>query len=60
LKDGHYTACCRPNDGDTWMNFNDNFVEEIDASQIVTNKAYLLFFRRTSAARTQHPSEHRQ
>jgi ubiquitin C-terminal hydrolase len=31
---------------DPWLNFDDEFVEEIPASKVVSESAYVLFYRR--------------
>ncbi|CAM9445914.1 unnamed protein product [Hapterophycus canaliculatus] len=57
---GHYTACCRSSpcskDGveevtgwgleHPWLNFDDEFVEEMAPDKIVSEAAYVLFYRR--------------
>lgn len=45
---GHYTAFVKPFSNDKWFHFNDTNVHEIDESQIVTNHAYCLFYRKKS------------
>ena len=46
LNFGHYTAICKNSINNKWYIFNDSVVEEIDdESDIVTNNAYLLFYR---------------
>ena len=49
---GHYTAFARPIKAnnevspDDWHCFNDSQVSAIDASEVVTDSAYILFYRR--------------
>jgi len=56
---GHYTAFVKTADNE-WVHFNDTHVERrLNPSQIVTPKAYCLFFRRTHGNQTtasQNPS----
>lgn len=42
---GHYTANVLNADG-KWHNFNDRIVSEIKPEQVITNKAYCLFYRK--------------
>jgi len=47
----HYWTICRPDDGTTWMKFNDGHdVEEVAPAEVITKEAYVLFFRRVTAA----------
>jgi ubiquitin C-terminal hydrolase len=41
---GHYTAFIKNANG-KWYNFNDSNVNEMDASSVVSSKAYCLFYR---------------
>jgi ubiquitin C-terminal hydrolase len=41
---GHYYSYCKNEDG-KWYEFNDEVVREIKMSDIITDKAYLLFYR---------------
>ena len=41
---GHYTAYCL--NGKKWMEYNDEYVAEIKKGNIITNAAYVLFYRR--------------
>ena len=41
---GHYTAYCL--NGKKWMEYNDEYVAEIKKDNIITNAAYVLFYRR--------------
>ena len=46
LHGGHYFAYCKNNiDGD-WYEFNDSNVDKIDKNKIVTENAYVLFYKR--------------
>jgi ubiquitin carboxyl-terminal hydrolase 8 len=47
---GHYWAYCRPNDGSQWVEFDDDKrVRNLNPDDIVSNHAYMLFFRRVSS-----------
>jgi hypothetical protein len=41
---GHYTAICK--NSDKWYDFNDSSVHSTSPSNVVSNAAYLLFYRR--------------
>jgi hypothetical protein len=41
---GHYTAYCL--NGKKWIEYNDEYVAEIKKSNIITNAAYVLFYKR--------------
>ena len=41
---GHYTAYCL--NGKKWMEYNDEYVAEIKKGNIISNAAYVLFYRR--------------
>lgn len=42
---GHYTAYCRNlKNRNEWLEFDDNKVKVIDSSDLVTMKAYVLFY----------------
>lgn len=43
LSSGHYTALCKNNDN--WLEFDDESVTKINNKEIVTNSAYLLFYK---------------
>jgi len=45
LQGGHYYAYCKMND-DKWYNFNDNTVTTLDEDNIVSSKAYCLFYKK--------------
>ena len=47
LQGGHYTAFVRHASNGQWYHFNDTHIEAVpDASQVVTPKAYCLFYRK--------------
>jgi len=46
---GHYTAYCRPNDGNEWYEFDDGCVKTVSCDAVMTKAAYVLFFRRTGS-----------
>ncbi|CAG0917794.1 unnamed protein product [Notodromas monacha] len=43
---GHYTAYCKNSTDDKWYCFDDTKVSVIDRNEIVTEDAYVLFYRR--------------
>eukprot|EP01015_Nassula_variabilis_P012009 TRINITY_DN1971_c0_g1_i5.p1 TRINITY_DN1971_c0_g1~~TRINITY_DN1971_c0_g1_i5.p1 ORF type:complete len:772 (-),score=46.56 TRINITY_DN1971_c0_g1_i5:32-2347(-) len=43
---GHYTAYCKNPETQEWYEFNDSHVDKVRVSQICTENAYLLFYRR--------------
>ncbi len=48
IERGHYTAYCRNlRSRNEWLEFDDNKVRPIDAIQLETNKAYVLFYERS-------------
>lgn len=48
IERGHYTAYCRNlKNRNEWLEFDDNKVKSIDASQLITDKAYVLFYEHT-------------
>ncbi len=48
IERGHYTAYCRNlKNRNEWLEFDDNKVRPIDATQLETNKAYVLFYEHT-------------
>ncbi len=49
LNGGHYTAFGK-NINDQWYNFNDSSVSSANKSNIVSEAAYLLFYRRREQA----------
>ena len=52
LSFGHYTAVCKNSLNDKWYEYNDSSVCEItDISKIVTQSAYVLFYRQKGLSR---------
>jgi len=49
LNAGHYIAYCRNVGTNKWYVYNDRSCAEIDASSIVSNDAYILFYQRRDA-----------
>jgi len=48
IEGGHYTAYCRNlKNRNEWLEFDDNKVKVIDNSQLITDKAYVLFYEHT-------------
>ena len=43
---GHYYAYCKNSDDGKWYNFDDDSVTEMDESDLVTNNAYCLFYKK--------------
>ena len=41
---GHYYSYCKNSIDNKWYNFDDDEVNEIDEDELVTNKAYMLFY----------------
>jgi hypothetical protein len=53
MSGGHYTAMCKKDasdgtEGDCWYKLNDGFVSLSDSEKVVTDLAYVLFYRRRS------------
>jgi ubiquitin carboxyl-terminal hydrolase 4/11/15 len=46
LGGGHYTATCLNHIDNKWYYFNDSSVSRKDEDDVVSNAAYLLFYRR--------------
>lgn len=46
LGGGHYTASCLNHIDNKWYYFNDSSVSRKDEDDVVSNAAYLLFYRR--------------
>ena len=44
LEEGHYTAHCFSDVLKKWYKFNDQDVSVMDAGDVVTSNAYILFF----------------
>ncbi|XP_063063863.1 ubiquitin carboxyl-terminal hydrolase 21 [Engraulis encrasicolus] len=45
---GHYTACCRDEDG--WWYYNDSSVQQVPEDQLQSSQAYVLFYQLDSNA----------
>lgn len=43
---GHYTSFVKDPFTQKWLDFNDSFVTQVDASRVLTEAAYLLFYRK--------------
>lgn len=48
LGGGHYTAVCKSPGTNEWYNFNDSFTSKATTDDIVTTRAYVLFYKRRS------------
>jgi ubiquitin carboxyl-terminal hydrolase 4/11/15 len=46
---GHYTAYCKNYKNNKWYDFDDSSVTEINEEDLVTNAAYVLFYKRRNA-----------
>ncbi len=44
MNGGHYYAYCK--NGGSWYNFNDSQIQQINENQLVTNNAYILFYKK--------------
>ncbi len=44
INGGHYTAICK--NTKRWFEYNDEQIEEIDTNDIISNAAYVLFYKR--------------
>ncbi|XP_031421817.1 ubiquitin carboxyl-terminal hydrolase 21 [Clupea harengus] len=44
---GHYTACCRDEDG--WWYYNDSSVQQVPETQLQSGQAYVLFYQLDSS-----------
>jgi hypothetical protein len=42
---GHYTAYCLNSTNETWYEYDDCYVTEVDVAQVVNCEAYVLFYR---------------
>ncbi len=51
LNAGHYVTYAVNHGTGKWYSFNDTQCEEIDSSKLVTNSAYILFYRRNPSSR---------
>ncbi|KAH9512430.1 Ubiquitin carboxyl-terminal hydrolase 20 [Bulinus truncatus] len=45
---GHYTAYCLNHLNDQWYEFDDQYVTEVDISQVQNCEAYVLFYRKSN------------
>ncbi|XP_076133390.1 ubiquitin carboxyl-terminal hydrolase 21 [Alosa pseudoharengus] len=45
---GHYTACCRDEDG--WWYYNDSSVQQVPDNQLQSSQAYVLFYQLDNSA----------
>lgn len=43
---GHYTSYCQNVNTEQWYEFDDQYVTEVDVSQVVNCEAYVLFYRK--------------
>jgi Ubiquitin carboxyl-terminal hydrolase len=43
---GHYTACAREAKTDKWFEFDDSSVSAVKSESVITESAYILFYRR--------------
>jgi len=50
LNGGHYTAYCKNSLDNAWYNFNDSSVSGASQSRVVSDAAYVLFYRRRDGA----------
>lgn len=46
MNGGHYTAMCKNFNDSKWYEFNDSRVEEIEEEKLVSEAAYVLFYKR--------------
>ena len=46
LNGGHYTATCKNNDSGRWFYHNDSSVSAAGDHQVISEAAYMLFYRR--------------
>lgn len=42
---GHYTAYCLNHVNEQWYEYDDQYVTEVDVSQVINSEAYVLFYR---------------
>ena len=42
---GHYTAYCQNVVTEQWYEYDDQYVTEVDVSQVINCEAYVLFYR---------------
>eukprot|EP00092_Neocalanus_flemingeri_P044100 GFUD01048775.1.p1 GENE.GFUD01048775.1~~GFUD01048775.1.p1 ORF type:complete len:752 (-),score=182.43 GFUD01048775.1:65-1999(-) len=45
---GHYTCYCYHPDTDTWYEYDDSLVREVDRQTVLNSEAYVLFYRKDS------------
>lgn len=50
LGGGHYTACCKLNEDGEWYYFDDASTYPVRKGTVVSEAAYVLFYRRRSEA----------
>lgn len=43
---GHYIAYCRNEIDQNWYEFDDNIVSRVDAAEVLTKEAYVLFYQK--------------
>lgn len=48
---GHYTALCKLNEDGKWYTFDDSSTYEVSADRVMSEAAYVLFYRRRVEAR---------
>ncbi|KAG8178699.1 hypothetical protein JTE90_011625 [Oedothorax gibbosus] len=48
MQGGHYTAYCRNPINGHWYHFDDNKVQEVSSSEVLSSDAYILFYQRSS------------
>lgn len=46
MESGHYTAFCKSGTYGRWFKFDDQTVTPLDASNVVSSAAYILFYTR--------------
>ncbi|XP_025112391.1 ubiquitin carboxyl-terminal hydrolase 20-like isoform X3 [Pomacea canaliculata] len=44
---GHYTAYCLNHVNEQWYEYDDQYVTEVDVSQVINSEAYVLFYRKS-------------
>ena len=45
ITSGHYYSYCKNYTDNKWYNYDDDSVDEINKDKIITNKAYMLFYK---------------
>ncbi len=48
INSGHYYSYCKHPGDNNWYEFNDDNVSKIDESNLITNSAYILFYKKLS------------